>query len=97
MNANDSAPGWVNRTPQVGQSISMPWVSSVGGTWWPFGQVCVPSREMITRNTFSTSLIVPTVLRSPGTGGRCRSARAAGRWSIRSASGRCAWLSRRRL
>ena len=97
MNANDSAPGWVNRTPQTGQVISMPWVTTLGATGWPLGQMWVPSRDMISRSTLSTSLIVPTVLRTPGTGGRWRRASAAGRWSIRSASGRWAWLSRRRL
>ena len=40
---------------------------------------CTPSRDIISRSTLSTSLIVPTVLRTPGTGGRWRSASAAGR------------------
>ena len=40
-----------------------------------------------------TSVMVPTVLRGPGTGGRWRSASAGGRWSIRSTSGRCAWAA----
>jgi hypothetical protein len=50
-----------------------------GATSCPLGQRCVPSRDMISRSTLRTSLIVPTVLRGPGTGGRCRSASAAGR------------------
>ena len=49
------------------------------------------------RSTLSTSDMVPTVLRGPGIGGRCRNASAGGRWSIRSTSGRCACVSRRRL
>jgi len=68
-----------------------------GATWWPFGHRCEPSRDIISRSTLRTSDMVPTVLRGPGTGGRCRSASAGGTWSIRSTSGRCAWVSRRRL
>ena len=97
LNANDSAPGASNRTPPIGHWISIAWVAIDGGTSWPFGQRWVPSRDMISRSTLSTSLIVPTVLRGPGTGGRCRNASAGGRWSIRSASGRWSWVSRRRL
>jgi len=97
LNAKDSALGCSNRAPHTGQTISSLSVSIDGSTGWPFGHRCEPSRDIIRRNTFSTSDMVPTVLRGPGTGGRCRRASAGGRWSIRSTSGRCAWVSRRRL
>ena len=97
MNAKDSALGISNRAPHTGQVISMAWVAIDGPMRWPFGHRCEPSRDIISRSTFSTSDMVPTVLRGPGMGGRCRSASAAGRWSIRSTSGRWAWLIRRRV
>ena len=83
--------------PHTGQTISSLNVAIDGATRWPFGHTCEPSRDIIRRSTLSTSDMVPTVLRGPGTGGRCRRASAAGRCSIRSTSGRCAWDSRRRL
>ena len=70
-----------------------PWTDDLrrlGGdrrAWRPLGHRCEPSRETIRRTTLSTSLIVPTVLRGPGTGGRWRSASAGGRCSIRSTLG----------
>jgi hypothetical protein len=97
LKAKDSALGWVKRAPHTGQVISSLCVAIDGATRWPFGHRCEPSRDIIRRSTLSTSDMVPTVLRGPGIGGRCRRASAAGRWSIRSTSGRWAWVSRRRL
>ena len=97
LKAKDSALGGSKRAPHSGQVISMSCVWIDGSTMCPLGQRCAPSREIVSRSTLSTSLIVPTVLRGPGIGGRWRSASAGGRCSIRSTSGRWAWVSRRRL
>src|SRR2546428_1592982 len=78
LNAKDSALGWSNCAPHTGQTISSPYVAIDGATRWPFGHRCEPSRDIIRRSTLSTSDMVPTVLRGPGTGGRCRRAGAGG-------------------
>ena len=51
----------------------------------------------MSRSTFSSSVLVPKVLRTPGTPGRCRSASAAGTCSTESTAARGACAMRRRV
>ena len=98
LNAKDSADGSAAVAPHLPQVIlSVAQESMLGGTGWPFGHGCVPRRLIIRRRTALTSVIVATVDRGPGTGGRWRSASVAGRWPIESTSGETAWVIRRRV
>ena len=60
-------------------NLDFPCVATDDPTRWPLGHRRELSRDIIRRSTLSTSDMVPTVLRGPGTGGRCRRASAGGR------------------
>ncbi len=68
-----------------------------GGTRCPLGQVYDPTREKSRRSEFRTSVMVPNVDLTPGTGGRWCSASAAGTYFTRSTSARAACVRRRRV
>ena len=98
LNASASAPGATTSAPHTGQKNGTSAATSiVGGTRWPFGHTCEARRENTKRSTLSSSVDVPNVERTPGTPGRCRSARAAGTWITASTSARGACAMRRRV
>ena len=71
LKASSSAPMGGTTWPQTGQRISRSAAtSSVGGTSCPLGHLYTERRENMSRRLFSSSVMVPKVLRMPGTPGR---------------------------
>ena len=93
-----SALGGSNTAPQTGQVSALPAATSgVGDRRWPFGHRWLPRREYISRRLFKSSVMVPKVLRTPGTAGRWCRASAAGMLDTLSTLASAAWVIRRRV
>ena len=98
LNEKLSALGPSNSAPHSGQTIfPIAAVSIDGGQICPFGHLWLPSRENMSRRLLSSSVIVPKVLRTPGTAGRWRSASAGGMFSMLSIFASAACVMRRRV